>query len=149
MKQRFSAFFRSPPGRFLTTRGNVFVNVFMQGGVRKKKLGPDVKAAYRGPFPTVESRMPQTVFPRSIVGARDFLLDVSSGLTALRDTPALIVWGDRDVAFRKHDMTKFQGLFRRQRTVVLRGAGHFIQEDAPDEIAAAIRSWWLEDVEGR
>jgi pimeloyl-ACP methyl ester carboxylesterase len=24
----------------------------------------------------------------------------------------------------------------------LRGAGHFIQEDAPDEIAAAVRSWW-------
>ena len=32
-------------------------------------------------------------------------------------------------------------------TVLLHGAGHFIQEDAPEEIAAAIERWWTADVE--
>jgi hypothetical protein len=26
--------------------------------------------------------------------------------------------------------------------VILNGASHYIQEDAPDDIVAAIRSWW-------
>jgi len=28
------------------------------------------------------------------------------------------------------------------RTVILEEAGHFIQEDAPEQIASAIQSWW-------
>ena len=148
-KQRYARFFRSPIGRMLTTRGNVFVNLLMKAGVRKRKLSPEAKAAYRGPFPTVESRRPQTAFPPAIIESRDFLLDVSSGLSALKEKPTLIVWGDRDIAFRKPDLQRFQQHFPRQRTVMLRGAGHYIQEDAPDEIAAAVRTWWLEDVESR
>ena len=31
--------------------------------------------------------------------------------------------------------------FPHHRTVVLEGAGHYIQEDAPQEIVAAIREW--------
>jgi haloalkane dehalogenase len=32
-------------------------------------------------------------------------------------------------------------VFPRHHTVMLEGAGHYIQEDAPDEIVAAIRGW--------
>jgi len=28
------------------------------------------------------------------------------------------------------------------RSVVLKGAGHFTPEEAPDEISSAIMSWW-------
>jgi len=52
------------------------------------------------------------------------------------------VWGDRDFAFRDKERKRFESLFRRPRTVVLPGAGHFIQEDAPEQIARAIRNGW-------
>ena len=56
----------------------------------------------------------------------------------LASHPALIVWGDRDFAFREKERRRFEALFPRHKTVVLSGAGHFIQEDAPEEIARAI-----------
>ena len=103
--------------------------------------------AYRGPFTRRESRTPVHVFPREILASREYLAEVERNLSRLRDLPALIVWGDRDVAFRKPELERFERLFPRHRTVLLHGAGHFIQEDAPEEIAAAIESWWTADVE--
>jgi haloalkane dehalogenase len=32
-------------------------------------------------------------------------------------------------------------MFPNHRTVILEGAGHYIQEDAPEEIIEAIREW--------
>ncbi|MGO9829379.1 MAG: alpha/beta fold hydrolase [Myxococcaceae bacterium] len=59
------------------------------------------------------------------------------------ERPALIVWGDRDVAFRATERERFERAFPNHRTVILKGAGHFIQEDVPEEIALAIRSWFV------
>jgi haloalkane dehalogenase len=59
----------------------------------------------------------------------------------LKDLPALIIWGERDTAFRKAQRLKFEKLFTRHRTIILKRAAHYIQEEAPDEIADAIRDW--------
>ncbi|OLC33390.1 MAG: hypothetical protein AUH81_14215 [Candidatus Rokubacteria bacterium 13_1_40CM_4_69_5] len=60
--------------------------------------------------------------------------------------PALIVWGDGDFAFRESERQRFERIFPRHRTVILPGAGHYIQEEASGEIVEAIRNWW--DTEG-
>jgi haloalkane dehalogenase len=97
--------------------------------------------AYRGPFPTPASRRPTAVFPREILDSRPFLAEVERGLPRLRDRPALIVWPTRDVAFRDRERRRWEQVFPDHRTVSLEGAGHYIQEDAADEIVAAIRAW--------
>jgi haloalkane dehalogenase len=145
-KTWFSKILGGPAGGILTKRLAFFERVFLERGMRKKRLSARERRAYTGRFPTPRSREPQIVFPRSITAARDFLVEVESGLPGLRDRPTLIVWGDRDVAFRKRDLTRFQELFPRHRTVMLHGAGHYIQEDAPEEITAAIRTWWDQEV---
>jgi haloalkane dehalogenase len=104
-------------------------------------------AAYRGPFPP-RRRRPMRVFPREIGASRAFLHEVESGLARLSGKPVLITWADRDVAFKEHELQRFEELFPRHRTVTLRDTGHEIAEDAPDEIADAIEAWWIEDVEG-
>src|SRR6266545_2846725 len=93
-------------------------------------------------------RRPMRVFPREIVASRAFLQEVESGLARLSDKPALITWADRDVAFKEIELRRFETLFPRHRTVILRNTGHEIAEDAPDDIADAIEAWWTEDVEG-
>lgn len=113
----------------------------LPGGVRKGKLSDEVMNAYRGPFPTPESRRPVHVFPREILRARPLLEEVERGLPALRDRRALIVWPTGDVAFRERERRRWQEVFPHHETVMLQGAGHYIQEDAPDEIVAAIRAW--------
>lgn len=139
---RFSRFMGGPIGGFLIRHFNAFVNVMIPMGVRRRKLPKDVMAAYRGPFSARSARMPTHVFPREILGSREFLAQVERGLGRLRHLPALIVWGDRDIAFRDTERRRFEEIFPTHHTVVLRGAGHYIQEDAPEEIVAAIREWW-------
>ena len=87
------------------------------------------------------------VFPREIVAGRAFLREVQAGLGRLADRPALILWADRDPGFGAGELRRWQALFPSARTVALRGAGQFIDEDAPNEVAAAIEAWWGEVVE--
>jgi haloalkane dehalogenase len=86
--------------------------------------------------------MPSYIFPRSIIESRDFLAECESSLAKLQQKPALIVWGDRDIAFRPKERARFESLFPNHKTVELRGAAHYIWEDAPTEISTAIRDWW-------
>jgi haloalkane dehalogenase len=139
--QVFSRFLGGPIGKRLILGRNLFVERILPGGVRRKKLAPEVMAAYRGPFPTPESRVPTWVFPREILRSRPFLGEVEAGLSAVTDRPALIVWPTKDVAFRNAERKRWEELFSDRRTVTLDGAGHYIQEDAADEIVTAIRDW--------
>ena len=139
--QFFSRLMGGPIGGYLILRRNVFVEQIIPRNVRRKQLPEAVMAAYRGPFPTPESRRPIHVLPREILGSRGFLGDIERGLAALRDRPALLVWPTKDVAFRDRERRTWEAMFPQHRTVVLDGAGHYIQEDAPGEIVDAIRSW--------
>jgi haloalkane dehalogenase len=137
----FSRLMGGPIGGWLILRRNVFVERFIPAGVRKRKLPQEVMDHYRGPFPTPESRVPIHVFPREILGSTPFLAEIERGLKALSDRPALIVWANRDVAFRDDSRERWEQLFPNHKTVILDGAGHYFQEDAPEEVVAAIREW--------
>jgi haloalkane dehalogenase len=139
--QLFSRLMGGPVGRRLILRRNFFVEQIIPGGVRRRTLPAAVLDAYRGPFPTPESRRPVHVFPREILASRPFLAEVERGLPALRDRPALIAWPTKDVAFRQRERRRWEATFPDHRTVLLEGAGHYVQEDAADEIVAAIRGW--------
>jgi haloalkane dehalogenase len=60
----------------------------------------------------------------------------------LAHLPVLIVWGDCDQAFKEPQRRRWERTFPNHRTVILQGASHYIQEDAPEEILAAISKWW-------
>ncbi len=139
--QLFSRLLGGGVGRRLIANRNLFVERVLPAGVRKGSLPDAVMDAYRGPFPTPASRRPTAVFPREILASRPFLADVERRLPLLRDRPALLVWPTADVAFRAPERRRWEEVFPDHRTVLLEGAGHYIQEDAPTEIVAAIRAW--------
>jgi haloalkane dehalogenase len=139
--QVFSRVLGGPLGRYLILKRNFFVERIIPGGVRRGKLGPEVMDAYRGPFPTPESRLPIHVFPGEILRSRPFLAQIAHGLPGLRDRPALITWPTKDVAFREAERRRWQEIFPQHEIVLLEGAGHYMQEDAPAEIVAAVRAW--------
>jgi haloalkane dehalogenase len=80
--------------------------------------------------------------PRELLAAHEFLAEVEQGLGRVADKPALIVWGDADPLFAEPMRRRWETIFPNHRTRILRGASHFIQEDAPDEIVAAVNDWW-------
>jgi haloalkane dehalogenase len=66
------------------------------------------------------------------------LAGIAEALPTLSDRPALVVWPTKDIAFREPERKRWEALFPTHNTVLLEGAGHFIQEDAAAEIVAAI-----------
>ncbi len=98
--QLFSRILGGPVGRRLILHRNVFVEKIIPSGVRRRKLSPAVMEAYRGPFPTPQSRRPTYVFPREILVSRPFLAEIARRLPTVTDRPALLTWPTADVAFR-------------------------------------------------
>lgn len=129
-------------GGLLVKRADLFVNLFMRGGIKRRKLTRGEWAMYKAPHPTPASRVPVHVMPREILGAHALLAEVERGLDSVAGKPALIVWADKDQGFKQPQRLRWERTFANHRTEILRGASHYLQEDAPDEIVAAIRDWW-------
>lgn len=138
----FSRLFGGALGRVGIRYGNAFVNLLLRAGTRRRRLSRAEMAHYRRALPTPRAREVTWVLPRAMRASEAFLAEVDAGLSGLAHLPALIVWGEADIAFREAERRRFQDVFGRHRVVELAGAGHYIQEDAPDEIAAAVRTWW-------
>lgn len=134
----FSTVMSSPPLRYAILQHNFFVNRMIPAGTTHK-LSPQVMAHYRGVQPSPADRVGVARLPREIIAARPLLqrlaVEVPAQLGAKR---ALIVWGMRDPAFRPWMLKRVRAAFTDQVFVELPDAAHFIQEDAPEEIAAAI-----------
>jgi haloalkane dehalogenase len=95
---------------------------------------------YRAVQPTPDARRGIAEFPRELLAARPLLDRLSTDVRAALGTkPALLVWGRQDIAFRPNRLLpRMQAAFPGNMTVILPHARHYIQEDAPDEIAQAI-----------
>jgi haloalkane dehalogenase len=137
----FSRFMGGPIGRRLIRHFNFFVNVMIPAGHRRRRLTAEEMNHYRQALPTPQRRIPSAVFPKDIIASVTFLADLERGLKALADMPTLIIWGDADVAFRAKERRRWETLMPRHQTVVLAGAGHYLQSDAPADFANAIATW--------
>ena len=130
------------PGRYVVERLNAFVRVAMRLGARQRRPSGRVMEHYDRPFPTAASRRPTWIFAHEITGSSDFLdREAAPALGALAGRPALLPWGDKDPVFSLGDRDRLAAQLPHAELHTLRGAGHFIQEDAPEEIATAIRAW--------
>lgn len=140
----FEAFARvmgSTPARLWIRNANAFVNVMIPLGTAKK-LPADVMDAYRAPFVELDARRPTWEFPKELLRSQPFMLRLEEALPNVTHLPVLFVWGGGDFALRKRvELPRFESLFPNHHTVILRGARHFFQEDAPGEVVGAVRAW--------
>ena len=134
---RFSRVAGSAFSQFFIVRFNAFVNILIPAAVNKKLSAAEM-AAYRGPFPTPESRRPIALFPKEILDSRAYLSEVESGLARLRDKPVLLLWADADDGFKENERRRFEQNFPAAVTCALQGAKHYIQENAPEQICREI-----------
>ncbi len=137
----FSRTLSSPPLRWLITERNFFVEQLLPAGLARP-LDPDEMQHYRAVFHTPATRIGPAVFAREIRAAAPFLADLEERVTTtLRDVPLLLVWGMRDPLFPPEAAARFRRPFTDATFIALPNARHFIQEDAPAEIVAALASW--------
>ncbi len=140
MNKLFSRVLSSPPLRWAVLKRNLFVERLIPAGVARK-LSEDEMGHYRAVQPTPESRAGVAEFPRQLVAAGPWLGDLARQVPAvLAEKPLLLVWGMKDFAFHpRWALPRWQSTFSDHVLVELPNAKHFIQEDAPAEIAEAIR----------
>lgn len=139
--EQFSTLMGGPIGAWLTRRVNLFVNVMVPAGHRRRRLSADEMRHYRKPLGTPQRRQASAVLPREIVHSAPFLARVESGLPALRSLPALLIWAGKDIAFRDKELDRWTRELPDATVVRLPDAGHFLASDAPAEFADAIGDW--------
>jgi len=117
----------------------------MRNTLTKRKLADAEAAAYAAPFPSKEYQTGALIFPRLVPirkdhpGAYDNLLAVQRLKTL--DLPALLIWGEAD-AITAPAEPFLRSIFKNVAPrVTIPGAGHFIQEDAGEEVAGHIVDW--------
>ena len=117
----------------------------MRNSLKKRVLTDAEAAAYAAPFPAKEYQTAALVFPRLVpirpdhTGAYENRRAIER-LRTLR-LPVLLPWADGDpitAAAEEHLRSIFPNVAP---PVVIRGAGHFLQEDSGEEIAEKILSW--------
>jgi haloalkane dehalogenase len=106
-------------------------------------LADEVVAAYDAPFPTAESKAGVLAFPEQVPTEPEH--PNTAPLMAIREAlaswekPALVLFGDSDPIFRPDAAeaiaTWVPGALPAE---LVEGAGHFVQEDAGEQVAARI-----------
>lgn len=139
--ERFSRLMGGRVGSILVLQLNLLMRLMMSRTCSHSSISPIARRAYAGPFVLRRARRAMSVFAREILGSREFLENISQQLQALRDLPVLILWPERDIAFKARHRLRLQATFRNQTTVLLRKAGHFPQEDCPDTIVTFMELW--------
>ncbi len=141
----FAAAIGGPLGGLLVDRLNLMVRLYLPLNLKRGPLSDAERAAYAGPWEHGD-RLAMRVLPREIVTGRAYLRAVEAGLPGLAAKPALILWPDSDPGFGRDILARWQALYPAARTVLLQRAGQFVDEDAPEDVAAAIEAWWDEVV---
>ncbi|MFI6866310.1 alpha/beta fold hydrolase [Nocardia sp. NPDC050406] len=139
--EAFSRLVGGLAGRFLARRFNLVVNTFIPTGHRRRKPTPAEMTHYREALNTPQRRQASAIFPARVLASRAFFADLEAGLPTLAHLPTLIVWGDADIAFRPQERERLEATFPDHETVIVEGAGTYVESDAPEEFVAAIREW--------
>ncbi|CAM3096709.1 alpha/beta fold hydrolase [Skermania piniformis] len=139
--EAFSRIIGGLPMRFLIRHLNLLVGTFLPIGHRRRKLTSVEMDHYRRALDTPARRQACAVLPGRVLASHDFFAELEAGLPELGHLPALIIWGDADIAFRRQERERLEATFPDHETVIVEGAGTYTESDAPEEFVAAIRNW--------
>lgn len=131
---------------FIASHRDVRVDMPIRGGCHRE-LTDEVVAAYEAPFPDAEHKAGIRSFPPMVpVTPED--TGAAEGQAAAQfllqdERPSLLLWADNDPALPLDPVGKtVQMLFPKADTLtVIEDAGHFLQEDAGEEIGRIITDW--------
>jgi pimeloyl-ACP methyl ester carboxylesterase len=126
-------------GEALVCGANAFVRGTLRIGLRRRRLAPEVRRAYRSPYRTWHERTGVLRFVRDVPagpGGRThaLLAETSANLHRLADRPALIVWGLRDPVLTADYLEEWRRRLPDAEVHALDDAGHLVLEDAAEAV---------------
>ncbi|MBA3013572.1 MAG: alpha/beta fold hydrolase [Proteobacteria bacterium] len=114
-----------------------------------RKLPCEVSHGYLAPYNSWRNRVAIYSFVRDIPLDKSHvswsvLQSIEENLTKLRSKPMLILWGGRDFCFDNVFYAEWLKRFPEARRHYFAGAGHYLLEDAGDEIEPMVRDFFHE-----
>ena len=138
----FSFMMWSSLGQYLIKRRNLFVDAVMPRAIGvKSAITPEVMDHYRQAQPTPRERSACAALPGHIIGASTWLGDIWEDRARFADKPTLILWGLRDIAFRRRELERWRSALDFAEVHDFDDVGHFVAEEAPERVVAAIRDF--------
>ena len=125
---------------FLVRRLDLFRKIiFRRSWPFRRPLEAGVMEQYKMPHPTAASRAGIAAFPKMIPGNdrhpnAAYISQIDSVLRNW-DVPVLVMFSDEDIAFKPTEGQRIAEMVPDGRFQVVRNAGHYLQEDAGEEIA--------------
>ena len=139
----FSGFVGGPVGRRLIRKHNFFARTIVRAVFGDKvTLTPELRRHFTAPLATPQQRRGSWVFPREIIGSSEWLSDLWERREALSGKVRLIAWGMKDIAFREKELQRWTETFPEARVVRFAEAGHFVAEEAGEELGREMESLW-------
>ena len=139
---------RTPLGALLVRGCNAFSRAASRACVRRKPMPPLLREAYAFPYDSWRNRIATLRFVQDIPlrpGDKSFglVLETEQALARFRRLPMLICWGMRDFVFDFHFLEGWTARFPEAEVHRFEDCGHYILEDAAEELIPAIREFLL------
>lgn len=111
-----------------------------------KPMPPDVKVGYLAPYNSWKNRIAtlrfvQDIPLRSTDPSFAAISRIEDKLTLLRDVPTLICWGEKDFVFDMDFLAEWKARLPDAEVHTYPNAGHYVLEDAFDEILPVVRDF--------
>ena len=131
-------------GAWLITRLNAFCRAAAKVGMKRSAMPTAVREGLMAPYDTPAHRLAVLKFVQTIPlkpsdPGYDIVDEVERGLEQFRDRPMLICWGLKDFVFDHHFLAEWQRRFPQADVKRFEDGGHYILEDATDEIVGDVR----------
>ena len=139
-QREFAELMRSESRQREILEENFFVETKMREQLQVE-LSEREFSHYTDVVPTPASREGIAVFPREILDAEAWLIEILERIpTTVAEKPILLTFGQEDPSLGAPGVIeRWQSLFSNSTFVDLPGASHYIQEDAPEVMIEAIR----------
>lgn len=141
--ERFSGLMGGAIGQLLIKRFNFFVRGVMPRAVAdpKKSLPPRIRKHYAKALPDANARRACATLPGHIMGSTEWLESLWRRRDVLSTIPTLILWGEKDIAFRAKELATWKGALPHARVHKFPSAGHYVQEEESDVVAHLVLDW--------
>jgi pimeloyl-ACP methyl ester carboxylesterase len=126
-------------GALLVRGFNAFSLAASFVGCKRRPMPAELRRAYRLPYNTWQNRIATLRFVQDIPlkpGDKSYNLvcTTAAGLSTFRNVPTAIFWGERDFVFDRAFLAEWRRRFPDALVRSFPDAGHFILEDARDEV---------------
>lgn len=132
---------RSALGRFLYRWLGFSARVILPSAFGdRRRLTRVIHRHYLGPLSTRQSREGTWALACALRGSDPHYAQLWASREALARVPLTIVWGDRDPVLTATHRERWIAAFPHARVVHAANAGHFVAEEDPEAVVAAIRA---------